>query len=395
MVTIADGRVAGYEALIRGPVGTAFHSPEVLFRTAAQLGRTAELDWIARCSAFQHALDAHLPAYLPLFVNVEPVSMRAACPTDLTDLNERAYRELQVVVEITERQLDRDPAALVASIAGLRARSARIALDDVGSNPATLATLPLISPEVIKLDRTVVQERTTGRVSRVVNAALAEAERTGAVILAEGIETERHLAVASSMGATFGQGWYFGRPGALPGHFPGPGRPLPRLAVSGDGPSTPFEHARQHRTARPTTKELLIPLSRHIESQSLSRESAVLLSTFQDLRYFRQAEDRYRRLAGHAFLVAAFGANMPAEPSPGVRGAALSATDPLLREWNVIVIGTYFACALFARDRGHLGTSEGGREFDVIVSYDRDLVIDAARTLVPRLRPIAESPPLA
>ncbi|GHJ47066.1 hypothetical protein Cs7R123_44080 [Catellatospora sp. TT07R-123] len=300
-----------------------------------------------------------------------------------------------MVVEITERQLDRDPAALVASIAGLRARSARIALDDVGANPVTLATLPLVSPEVIKLDRTVVQERTTGRVSRVVNAALAEAERTGAVILAEGIETERHLAVASSMGATFGQGWYFGRPGVLPGHFPDPGPQLPRVPTIGDGPTTPFEHASRHRTARPTTKELLIPLSRHIESQSLSRESIVLLSTFQDLRYFRQAEDRYRKLAGHAFLVAAFGANMPDEPAPGVRGAALPPEDPLIREWNVIVIGTYFACALFAGDRGRPGTGEGSREFDVIVSYDRDIVIDAARTLVPRLQAITQISPFA
>ena len=51
------------------------------------------------------------------------------------------------------------------------------------------------------------------------NAVNAHAERTGAVVLAEGIETEEHLATARALGATLGQGWYFGRPG--PGAAPG------------------------------------------------------------------------------------------------------------------------------------------------------------------------------
>ncbi|MDI1463473.1 EAL domain-containing protein [Catellatospora sp. KI3] len=385
IVAISDGRVAGYEALIRGPADSVLHSPAQLFEAARPAGRTAELDWIARSATFQHALDARLPEHLPLFVNVEPASLRAACPPDLIAVNERAYRELQVVVEITERQLDHDPAALVASITRLRERSARIALDDVGANPSTLATLPLIAPEVIKLDRGIVHSRGSRLASRVVNAVLAESERTGAVILAEGIETDRDLTVAASMGATLGQGWFFGYPGALPHHHPPAGPELPRMPTGDLAARTPFEHARRFRTARSTTKELLIPLSRHIESQGLSSESSVLLSTFQHHRYFLPTARRYRNLATRAFVVAVFGTDMPGEPCPGVRGSALRADDPLVAEWNVIVIGTYFACALFACDRRAPSTSENSREFDVIVSYDRDLIIDAARTLVSRL----------
>ena len=48
------------------------------------------------------------------------------------------------------------------------------------------------------------------------NAVAAEAERSGALLLAEGIETEEHLARARAVGATLGQGWLFGRPGPLP-----------------------------------------------------------------------------------------------------------------------------------------------------------------------------------
>ena len=55
-----------------------------------------------------------------------------------------------------------------------------------------------------------------GATARVVGAVLAEAERTGATILAEGIESDRHLRVAQAMGATLGQGWYFGKPEPQP-----------------------------------------------------------------------------------------------------------------------------------------------------------------------------------
>ncbi len=41
---------------------------------------------------------------------------------------------------------------------------------------------------------------------------LAQAEATGARILAEGVESEEHMAVALATSASLGQGWYFGRP---------------------------------------------------------------------------------------------------------------------------------------------------------------------------------------
>ncbi len=47
-------------------------------------------------------------------------------------------------------------------------------------------------------------------------AVNAEAERSGAIVLAEGIETAQHLRTARAFGATLGQGWLFGRPGPLP-----------------------------------------------------------------------------------------------------------------------------------------------------------------------------------
>ena len=149
------------------------------------------------------------------------VPARRARPTSL-DLLTRGAGELQIVAEVTERSVASDPAGLIAAIEELRAHTNRIALDDVGSDAASQAMMSLIRPDVIKLDRAVVQGPDSPDVHAVVDAVLAEAKRTGAVILAEGIETPRHLDTAKAMGATLGQGWLFGHPGPLPKRPTGP-----------------------------------------------------------------------------------------------------------------------------------------------------------------------------
>jgi EAL domain-containing protein (putative c-di-GMP-specific phosphodiesterase class I) len=68
-----------------------------------------------------------------------------------------------------------------------------LALDDVGPMTTALAMLPVLSADLIKLDLTVTQASTTAPSMKVLDIAFEEAERTGATILAEGIETDDHL----------------------------------------------------------------------------------------------------------------------------------------------------------------------------------------------------------
>lgn len=388
IVALRSGRVAGYEALARGPAGSELRNPAELFAQAQRAGRLAELDWVARAAAFRAAMAAGLPYDVPLFVNVEPATMRSACPPGLLSTMEAASRELQVVIEITERSLSDDPAALLASVAQIRGRSSRIALDDVGVNPASLSLLSLLRPEIIKIDRHVVQGRPTRAMAQVVNAVLAESERTGAVILAEGIETERHLAAAIAMGATLGQGWLFGHPGPLPDHFDRPDADLPHNAIPGTGAITPFEIARRRHRVTRATKAQLIPLSNHLETMGRhAPEAMVLLATFQHAKFFDDAtRRRYVELAAEGALTAVFGQDMPAQPAERIRGGTLAHDDPLIGEWTVIVLGSYFAGGLFARQLP-TAVSESEREFDVVISYDRALITEAADSLLRRLAP--------
>jgi EAL domain-containing protein (putative c-di-GMP-specific phosphodiesterase class I) len=389
LIDLDSGDVVAYEALARGPAGSPLESPAALFEAAYGGGRVAELDWACRAAAFEAAAGAGLDPGLRLFVNCEPVSLGVACPDDLWPVVDVAERRLRVVMEVTERAVARDPAGLLAAVARARAVGWGVALDDVGAEPASLAVLPFVRPDVIKLDLRLIQGRTTAEVARIVNAVRAEAERTGARVLAEGIETRRHAEIARTLGATIGQGWLYGRPGRLPEGTRPPRAALdllPEPAAVED--QTPFEVVSAERVPERAPKDLLLPMSLHIENKGLdAAEPGVLLACFQEARHFSPGtRARFGRLAARAALTGALGVGMAAVPAPGVRGAPLGPGDPLRGEWDVIMVGPHFAAALVARDCGDDGP-DADRRFDFVITHDRDLVIRAAQPLLDRLLP--------
>jgi diguanylate cyclase (GGDEF)-like protein/PAS domain S-box-containing protein len=387
-----DGReVVGYEALARGPEGSSLHRPDRLFAAAAAAGRTVEVDWACRIAAVRAALEAGLGRGASLFLNCEPAAIDAPCPPEHAELWARATAELALVVEVTERAITARPAELSRVLSDRRAAGDVIALDDIGADVRSLALLPLIAPDVIKLDISLVQDRPTTDQAAIVSAVAAEHERTGARILAEGIETDDHVAIARTLGATLGQGWLFGRPGPLTAPLPVT-RVRPTAAIEQPPPGdTPFAvvHEARGGTVAEATKRLLLPMSHHLEHRAQRiGEGAVVLSAFQEARHFTPATARrYEALARRASLVAAFGIGLSDEPVHGVRGARLEDDDALAGEWSVIVLGPHFAGALVARDLGDADVDERDRRFAFATVYDRALVIAAARTLMSRIAP--------
>ncbi|WP_212823980.1 EAL domain-containing protein [Catellatospora sp. TT07R-123] len=380
VVDLSTGDTVGYEALIRGPSGTAFATPERLFRQGAKAGRLAELDWVCRAAVCRAAIASCLPRYVPLFVNTEPAALLTPAPAQLIETFQGAAQQLQVVVEISARTLAEDPAGLLAAVSGVRASGLRVVLEDVGDE-SVLSMLPLLSPDVIKFDREIVQDRTTPSVSAVVNAVLAEAERTGATVVAEGIESEQHLAAARSMGATLGQGWFFGRPEPLPAELPAQGADLPRVPVAEDG-GTPYEIAAGRRPVHRADRDTLGHLSRHLENQCPRLpEPPVLLAAFQQADRFDEATgERYRPLAERSALTAVFARGIADAPGDSISGVRLADDDPLTREWTVVVVGAHFAGGLFATER------DPG-QYDYVLTYDRATVLAAALPLLRRMMP--------
>jgi EAL domain-containing protein (putative c-di-GMP-specific phosphodiesterase class I) len=216
LVDLTAGGVLGYEALSRGPAGSPWESPAELFAAARRAGREVELDWVCQAQAFRRILAAGADPALTWFVNVEPASAGTVCPPDLADVVDQARTSLRVVLELAERAVARDPGRVPAVQARSREAGWGVALDDVGTGPDTIALLPVVRPDVVKLDLQLLHAPDDPPTAAVVAAVADYAEATAAIVLAEGIETARHLATARAMGATVGQGWHFGRPGSLP-----------------------------------------------------------------------------------------------------------------------------------------------------------------------------------
>lgn len=384
IVDLDTGEVVAYEALARGPVGSPLERPDHLFAAARDAGRLAELDWACRAAALRGALDAGLRT--SLFVNVEPAALGTPVPDEVAELLRRAG-DLNVVLELTERALADRPAEMLTRVARLRELGCAVALDDVGADRRSLALMPFVAPEVIKLDMRLVQERPSPATAAVVHAVNAEAERSGAVLLAEGIETPAQRDVALALGARYGQGWLFGRPGPLPATTTA----VRRFAASpvGAPPLSPYEAVAGWQRPRRGSKRLLLSISRHLEAQVQAQgEAAVVLAAFQEARHFTPASAaRYEALAGHAALVGALGVGLDAEPAPGVRGAALAPDDPLRGEWNVVVVAPHFAAAFVARDLREAADADMDRRFEFCLTYDRALAVEAARALLARVAP--------
>src|ERR687886_587011 len=105
-----------------------------------------------RTAAFRGAVAAALVAPLHVFVNVEPEVLDSAPLTELLAIAEQAPGRLQVVLEITERALAARPAELLRTVERVRSAGWGVAVDDVGAESMSLAFLPLLRPDVVKLD---------------------------------------------------------------------------------------------------------------------------------------------------------------------------------------------------------------------------------------------------
>jgi EAL domain-containing protein (putative c-di-GMP-specific phosphodiesterase class I) len=392
LVDLATGGLIGFEALTRGPAGSPWHAPDALFAAARAVGRETDLDWVCRAVAFRTILAADPDPDLTWFVNMEPMASRVPCPPELTGVIDEAQTRLRVVTEVTERSIADDPAGLLAATTALRAGGWGVALDDVGADPGSLALMPFIHPDVVKLDMQLLREPDDQRTARVVAAVAAYAEVSGAIVLAEGIETARHAVTARTMGATVGQGWHFGRPGPLPATARAGAR-LPFIEPPAVSAGTPFEIVSRRRAVTRTTKDRLMSMSRHLEALAGDgTEPPVLFGCFQEERHFTAATARrYTRIAANSPLVAALGTGLGDEPAPGVHGTTFGAHDPLRGEWNVLVVGPHRAAALVARDLGD-DSPDRQRTFDFVLTHDRALVLEAARALLPWLAPAPVAP---
>jgi EAL domain-containing protein (putative c-di-GMP-specific phosphodiesterase class I)/CheY-like chemotaxis protein len=218
IVRLRDREIIGAEALARF-AGPPKRAPSVWFAEAAVVGLRTELELIAVRKAVEALSQLPRDAYLT--INVSPVTL--AKPAFLKLIAKADGTRL--VAEITEHAPIHDYARLSTALVKLRALGMRLAIDDAGAGYSSLRHILELSPDLIKLDMSLIRDIHRDNSKQALAAGLISfADRSGAAIVAEGIERAAEARMLVELGVGHGQGYFLGRPGPLPLETKGYGR---------------------------------------------------------------------------------------------------------------------------------------------------------------------------
>ncbi|WP_432824653.1 EAL domain-containing protein [Dactylosporangium sp. CA-092794] len=368
-----SAQVVAFEALARGPAGP-LHSPLQLLSAARAVGRLGELDWVCRTAAFRAMLDAGLPSSVSLLVNVESDSLIEPCPPDLLPIVAEAERKLRVFVDLSGRAVSRYPCQALETARRARAANWGVAINDVEFSAGGAALLPTLEPDVVKLNHHLIASGLP-QANAALLAAIGEAERTGAAVLVEQVETTDAAMVARAAGARYQQGHLFGTPGGLPAHLPQPVAPLPLLHEDGaPTAATPWEILVE-RGARSIAEvgqagldHLIMATATQVTGGDQPPVAALVTPAGAEFEPARQA--MFAMLLERCPLIIALGQHVAAWNDWRVRAADLTPGHPLTDETCFALLSPSVAVVVAARQRqAHRGTPE---VWDVAVSQSPD-----------------------
>ena len=211
VVEVGSLETIGHEALSRFADATD-RGPDRWFTDAFAAGLGVELEFLAVTKALPYLLEPGVRTFLSL--NMSPATVLHAAKTGLCD----PQHYPRVVVELTEHVPVEDYSALGRALADMRAQGVRLAVDDVGVGYAGFRHLVDLTPDIIKLDISIVAGIDQSLVQRALAKALVSfATDIGATLIGEGVETEGELDVLRDLGVPWVQGYYVGRPAVRPG----------------------------------------------------------------------------------------------------------------------------------------------------------------------------------
>jgi diguanylate cyclase (GGDEF)-like protein len=215
---LTTGAPRGYEGLVRPLPNSGFNDPGTMFAAAEATGRTAELDIACVNTVMEAASRLRLPGSLtvnlsPRTLEMEEFSIQAL----LRMIARHGLEPGRIVLELTEREAIENIDRLRKAVESCRVAGIRVAADDVGAGNAGLRLLSQLRFDIVKIDLSLVQAGSGQNQSLEIIRTLRDlADRWGALVVAEGIETFAQLEVVRSLGIDAGQGYLLGRPSEQP-----------------------------------------------------------------------------------------------------------------------------------------------------------------------------------
>jgi diguanylate cyclase (GGDEF)-like protein/PAS domain S-box-containing protein len=219
-VSLATGRVVGYEALVRWDhPQRGIVMPGEFLPVAEETGLMVPIGkWVMREACRQMAeWHRKFPQQPQLTISVNASSRELADP-DLVPNVARILRDTgldpgRLRIEVTESSIVENQDLTGSTLRRLQEIGVSLEIDDFGTGYSSLSRLHEYPFSTVKIDRSFIKDLETDPESQhLVETIMRLAQGLGLGVVAEGIETREQLAKLTALGCGYGQGYYFSRP---------------------------------------------------------------------------------------------------------------------------------------------------------------------------------------
>jgi EAL domain-containing protein (putative c-di-GMP-specific phosphodiesterase class I)/GGDEF domain-containing protein len=213
IVYVESGELFGYEALLRGPRGTHFESPVMLFSMARRMDMERELDLLSLRKLREAAAGARMRGAGKIFFNLCPESFFSPRFLEAWETVAGDLRPERVVLEVTRKRRIQEFSSFRASIQQLRNKGFQVALDDARAGTLSLRTILELLPDYIKIDisitRNIHQDLARQRLFRQLHSFC---KLRNVKLISEGVEQQKERDFLLENGAELAQGFYYSHP---------------------------------------------------------------------------------------------------------------------------------------------------------------------------------------
>ena len=217
-VSSQTGRVVGVEALVRwNSKELGLVEPGRFLPLAEEIGLVIQIDqWVMREACRQHKLwvDAGLPPVtLAINISGQQFMKNELLETVTSVLKESGLDPGLLELELTEGVLMAHTERTVKTLQALKGMGVRLAIDDFGTGFSSLSYLKRFPLDVLKIDRTFINDITTDPDDAAITLATIEMAHTLKLkVIAEGVETKPQLEFLTKNGCDMYQGYLFSKP---------------------------------------------------------------------------------------------------------------------------------------------------------------------------------------
>lgn len=218
VISLRDKRVIGFEALTRALCTNSGRviMPAELFSVAKKEGNITELDRLCRRTAL-HSFK-NIPNYKQyiLFLNMDTTAIEKNDPDvnritkEYTDETGLDYSSISL--EIVESRIDNEE-NLADFVNHYKKLGYYVSLDDFGAMHSNMNRIVVSKPDIIKIDIELIQNVHNNYYQQsILSSIISLAKKTGALTLAEGLESANDVMTCYELGIDLYQGFYFFKP---------------------------------------------------------------------------------------------------------------------------------------------------------------------------------------